>query len=220
MKTLSLVFVLLFVTTCLFSFPAKKEWRQLFNGRNLAGWEQVGPGKFVVEDGNLKSEGGMGMIIYPAEKFGNVVIRVVYTVTDNDCNSGVFIRLPENSSDPWAAVNTGYEVQIDNGVRHVGGEYHCSGVLYSLTKALSHPQKKPGEWNKLEITLDGPRTIVFLNDEKVTDFKEGDSVLPKTRWFEPNRGPRPLSGYIGIQNHDSLSTAYFKEIAIKPIGRK
>jgi len=164
--------------------------------------------------------GGMGMLLYPAEKFGDVVIRVVYTVKDNDCNSGVFIRIPEKPADEWAAVNTGYEVQIDNGTRHVGGEYHCSGVLYSLTKALAHPQRKPGEWNELEITLDGPRTIVMLNGQKVTDYKEGDPVPPKTRDFEPKRGPRPLTGYIGVQNHDALSTAYFKEIAVKGIARK
>ena len=83
------------------------------------------------------------MILYPAEKFSNVIIRVVYRVKDNDCNSGVFIRIPEKPTDEWAAVNTGYEVQIDNGTRHVGGEYHCTGVLYSLTKALAHPQKQP-----------------------------------------------------------------------------
>ena len=62
-------------------------------------------------------------------------------------------------------------------------------------------------------------TIVFLNGEKVTDFKEGDPVPAKTRDFEPERGPRPLTGYIGIQNHDDLSTAYFKEIAIKPLKK-
>jgi hypothetical protein len=218
MKTLYNSLILFLVTICLCSFQTN-EWRQLFNGKDLSGWEQVGPGKFVVENGQLKTEGGMGMIYYPAEKFGNVVIRAVYTVKDNDANSGVFIRLPEKSSDPWDAVNKGYEVQIDNGTRHVGGEYHCSGVLYSLTKAMSHPQKKPGEWNTLEITLEGPRTIVFLNGEKVTDFKEGDQVPPKTRDFEPERGPRPLTGYIGIQNHDDLSTAYFKEIAVKPLKK-
>ena len=216
MKTPYNAIILFIITFCFFSFQ-KKEWRQLFNGKDLSGWEQVGPGKFVVENGQLKTIGGMGMILFPAEKFGNSVIRVVYTVKDNDVNSGVFIRLPEKPADEWQAVNTGYEVQIDNGTRHVGGEYHCSGVLYSMTKAMAHPQKKPGEWNTLEITLDGPRTIVFLNGEKVTDFKEGDTVPAKTRDFEPERGPRPLSGYIGIQNHDDLSTAYFKEIAIKPL---
>jgi hypothetical protein len=177
----------------------------------------VGPGSFVVEDGLLKTVGGMGMILYPAEKFSKATIRVVFKVKDNDCNSGVFIRLPERPTDEWKAVNTGYEVQIDNGTRHVGGDYHCTGVLYSLTKAMAHPQKKPGEWNTMDITLDGQRTIVIVNGEKVTDFMEGDSVPPKTLTFEPDRGPRPEAGYIGLQNHDSLSVVYFKEVAVKPL---
>ncbi len=192
-------------------------WRQLYNGKDLSGWQQVGPGNFVVEDGLLKTVGGMGMILYPAEKFSNAIIRVVFKVKDNDCNSGVFVRIPEKPADEWIAVNKGYEVQIDNGIRHVGGEYHCTGVLYSLTKAMAHPQKKPGEWNTMEITLDGQRTLIYLNGEKVTDFKEGDPVPPKTRDFEPERGPRPESGYIGLQNHDTLSTVYFKEVAVKPL---
>lgn len=194
-----------------------KSWRQLFNGKDLTGWEQVGPGEFVVEDGLLKTVGGMGMILYPAEKFSNVAIRVVFKVKDNDCNSGVFIRIPEKPADEWAAVNTGYEVQIDNGTRHVGGDYHCTGVLYSLTKAMAHPQKSPGEWNTMEITLDGQRTIVVVNGEMVTDFTEGDPVPEKTRDFEPERGPRPESGYIGLQNHDELSTVWFKEVAVKSL---
>jgi len=193
------------------------KWRQLFNGKDLSGWEQVGPGNFVVEDGLLKTVDGMGMILWSAEKFSNVVIRVVYKVKDNDCNSGVFIRIPEKPIDEWAAVNNGYEVQIDNGTRHVGGDYHCTGVLYSLTKAMAHPQKSPGEWNTMEITLDGQRTIVNVNGEKVTDFTEGEPVPEKTRDFEPDRGPRPESGYIGLQNHDALSTAWFKEVAVRPL---
>ena len=210
--------LLLFIIVLLSSWSVQDgTWRQLYNGKDLSGWQQVGPGKFVIEDGLLKTVGGMGMILYPAEKFSNVIIRVVFKVKDNDCNSGLFIRLPEKPADEWAAVNTGYEVQIDNGTRHVGGEYHCTGVLYSLTKAMAHPQKKAGEWNTMEITLDGRRTIVLVNDEKVTDFTEGDAVPPKTRDFEPNRGPRPESGYIGLQNHDSLSVVYFKEVAVKPL---
>jgi len=207
--------ILIFVSIS-WSFE-NKEWQQLFNGRDLSGWEQVGPGAFVVEDSLLKTVGGMGMILYPSTKFENAIIRVVYKVQDNDCNSGVFIRIPEKPADEWAAVNTGYEVQIDNGTRHVGGDYHCTGVLYSLTKALAHPQKNPGEWNIMEITLDGPRTTVFVNGEKVTDYLEGDPVLPKTRDFEPDRGPRPLSGYIGLQNHDPQSVVYFKEVAVRPL---
>jgi hypothetical protein len=195
-----------------------QEWRHLFNGKDLSGWEQIGPGEFEIENGVLKTAGGMGLLLYPAEKFSNVVIRVVYTVKDNHANSGVFIRLPEKPVDPWEAVNSGYEVQIDNGMRHLHDDFHCTGVLYSLTKAMAYPQKRPGEWNTMEITLDGSKTVVHLNGKKVTEYTEGDPVPPEKRWFEPDRGRRPVSGYIGLQNHDSESTAYFKEVVVKSIN--
>jgi hypothetical protein len=82
---------------------------------------------------------------------------------------------------------------------------------------MAHPQKAPGEWNTMEITLDGFRTLVYVNGVQVTSFTEGEEVPPKTRDFEPDRGPRPESGYIGLQNHDDLSTVYFKEVAVKPL---
>ncbi|MCK5066655.1 MAG: DUF1080 domain-containing protein [Bacteroidales bacterium] len=215
MKPRNALFLLLFLLVV--NSIHAQEWKQLFNGTNLSGWEQVGPGEFVVEDGLLKTVGGMGMILFPAEKFSDVEFKVVFKVKDNDSNSGVFIRLPEKPADAMAAVNAGYEVQIDNGTRHVGGEFHCSGVLYSLTKAKAHPQNKPGEWNTMEIKLDGLTTIVHLNGTLVTRFTEGDEVPAKTRDFEPDRGPRPASGYMGLQNHDEKSTVYFKEVAVRSL---
>jgi hypothetical protein len=32
---------------------------------------------------------------------------------------------------------------------------------------------------------------------------------------DPEPGPRPEAGYIGLQNHDEDSTVYFKEVAVK-----
>ena len=29
----------------------EQEWRALFNGKNLDGWQHVGPGRFVIENG-------------------------------------------------------------------------------------------------------------------------------------------------------------------------
>lgn len=75
---------------------------------------------------------------------------------------------------------------------------------------------KPGpEWNTMEITLDGPRTIVYLNGVKVTDFKEGDPVPEKKFDFEPQRGPRPEEGYMGIQYHGDKDIVFFKEVSVK-----
>ena len=41
----------------------------------------------------------------------------------------------------------------------------------------------------------------------------------KAKDVATDRGSRPVSRYIGIQNHNSLSTAWFKGIALKPIHR-
>jgi len=189
-------------------------WKQLFNGTDLTGWEHVGPGGFTVEDGLLKPHGGMGLLWYTGQKFGNAQIRVVFKAVRNDSNSGVFIRIPEQPTEPWMPVNKGYEVQIENS----GDDYHCTGVLYSLVKAMARPQKPPGEWNTMLITLDGPRTIVDLNGEKVTDYTEGDPVPPKKEKWEPDRGRRPKEGYIGLQNHSDRDVVYFKEVAVKELS--
>ena len=46
----------------------------MFDGKDLNGWEHVGPGRFVLEDGLLKTEGGMGLLWYKGRKFGNCTI--------------------------------------------------------------------------------------------------------------------------------------------------
>lgn len=190
------------------------EWEPLFNGKDLTSWQHVGEGRFVIEDGVLKTEGGMGLLWYTPEKFGNVVLRVVYKTEKEVDNAGVFIRIPEAPSDPWMPVHRGYEVQIDE----EDDEYHCTGVLYSLTRALARPDKT-GEWNVLTITLDGPHTVVHVNGVIVTDYVEGQPVPPKQKEWEPDRGPRPLEGYIGLQNHGPEDVVYFKEVAVKRLAR-
>jgi hypothetical protein len=196
------------------------QWRQLFNGKDLTGWKQVGPGSHYVENGLLKSKGGMGLLVWQGEKFQNCIIRVEYAMRDSNSNSGVFIRIPTMPTEEWMPVNKGYEVQIDNAPEKSGeDEYHYTGMLYSLTKPLAKTGKPGPQWNTMEITLDGPRTIVYLNGVKVTDFKEGDPVPPKKFDFEPDRGPRPLSGYMGLQNHSDKDVVFFKEVAVRPLKK-
>ncbi len=193
---------------------AQDEWTSLFNGSDMKGWDHVGDGKFLIEDGLLKTEGGMGLLWYTGEMFENVKIRVVYKGADEN-NAGVFIRIPEKPTEPWMPVFRGYEVQIDDRE----DEYHRTGVLYSLTKAKASPGK-PGEWNTMEITLDGDRTIVYVNDVLVTDYTEGEPVPPKKEDYEPDRGPRSIKGFIGLQNHGGDDVIYFKEVSVKKLEDK
>ena len=219
-KILIVAFLLLVTSLISANAQDSKGWRQLFNGKDLTGWKQVGPGSHYVENGLIKSKGGMGLLVWQGEKFQDCIIRVVFAMRDSNSNSGVFIRIPTMPTEEWMPVNKGYEVQIDNNPEASGeDDYHYTGMLYSLTKPLAKTGKPGPQWNTMEITLDGPRTIVYLNGVKVTDFKEGDPVPAKKFDFEPERGPRPLSGYIGIQNHSEKDVVFFKEVAVKPLKK-
>jgi hypothetical protein len=195
-------------------------WRPLFNGRDLDGWEHVGPGRMIVEDGVIRTEGGMGLLWYTKEKFGNCTIRVVFKTTSPVSNSGVFIRVadkPKKEGGEWFAVHHGYEVQI---LGKGGDLFHSTGAIYSLSKATAEPSKPVGEWNTMEITLKGDRVLVSLNGVKVNDFDPKGPVPERVKDYEPERGPRPESGYIGIQNHDDYSDSthvFFKDVSVKPL---
>jgi hypothetical protein len=216
------MFLLIFLTKSISAAVADTtQWRQLFNGKDLTGWKQAGPGSHYVEDGFIKSKGGMGLIYWTGEKFSNCVLKVVFRMRDENSNSGVFIRIPSvPTEDNMMPVNTGYEVQIDNKPELSNeDEYHYTGMLYSLTKPLAKTGKPGPEWNTMEIYLDGLRTYVYLNGVKVCDFKEGDPVPEKKFDFEPNRGPRPEAGYIGLQNHSDADVVFFKEVAVRPLKK-
>lgn len=193
----------------------KEDWKPLFNGKDLAGWEHVGPGEMVVENGVVKTVGGMGLLWYTREKLGNCVLRVVYKTASDHSNSGVFIRIADKPKDEWFAVHHGFEVQIDD----AGDDYHRTGAIYSLSRATAKPGKV-GEWNTMEIVLKGDRVLVTVNGVPVNDFDSTKPVPPRTKDYEPKRGPRPESGYVGIQNHDGRPGAevFFKEISVRPLS--
>jgi Domain of Unknown Function (DUF1080) len=90
------------------------EFKPLFNGKDLTGWKHVGPGEMTVEDGSIRTHGGMGLLYWTGGKLGNCRIRVVFKMKDHNSNSGVFIRIPIEPREPWMPVHYGYEVQIDN----------------------------------------------------------------------------------------------------------
>jgi len=195
---------------------------KLFNGKNLDGWKAIGRDQsatalagFEVKDGLLQTTTGKGLLWFTKQKIGNATIKVVYKMSNEKGNSGVFIRIPIEPQNEDDAINKGIEVQIDNR----DDDWHSTGVLYSMTKAMARPYKKPGEWNTMEITLDGLRTIVKVNGVLVTDYDGTSPVPEKKKSYEPDRGPRPAEGYIAIQHHDENCVISFKQISVTPLKK-
>ncbi len=191
-------------------------FRPLFDGKTLDGWQHLGPGRMVIENETIRTEGGMGLLWYTKEPLGDCIIRVVYKTTSRLSNSGVFIRIADKPKDEWYAVHHGYEVQICDGT----DEFHRTGAVYSMSKATAEPGKV-GEWNTMEITLKGQRVLVSLNGVQVQDFDPETAKIPaREKDYEPERGPRPAKGYFGLQNHDDVAKGtqvYFKDVSVKPL---
>jgi glucose/arabinose dehydrogenase/type 1 glutamine amidotransferase len=172
----------------------------LFDGTpaSLEGWEQVGPGRFVLQpDGSIVSKGGMGLLYYAERPFRDFVLELEYRAEAPGANSGIFVRFSEQPTDPWDAVRAGYEVQIDD----VQDPLHMTGSIYGFSAPSRLASRPAGEWNRYRIEVVGQRYQVHLNGEKVNDFI----------------GERGREGYIGLQNHDPDSRVHFRDIRVTPL---
>lgn len=180
---------------------------QLFNGIDLDGWRQAGPGGFRIDNGTLVTEGGMGLLWYAARQFSNFELKLDWKVTKRADNSGIFIRFPPPTAsnafggDPRVAVKHGYEIQIDDEGAPNGDMIHKTGAIYGVQPPAKVASKPPGEWNTFVIRVEGQIYNVTLNGEPViADFK----------------GDRALRGHIGLQNHSSQDQVFFRNIVATP----
>lgn len=211
--------------TVALSLAAPAATTELFNHKDIKDWKVIPrhpgdkPGSkasFEVVNGMLQTTGEKGDIWYTREKIGNARLRVAFKMSNEKGNSGVFIRIPVEPASEDDAINRGIEVQIDNR----DDDYHCTGVLYSMTRAKARPSKPAGEWNTMDIYMIGPRTVVYVNDVLVTDYDGLSPVPEKKKPYEPDRGPRPDTGYIALQSHDNTAVITFREVSLQPLTAK
>ncbi len=165
-------------------------------GKDLAGWSHAGPGRFVVDNGELLTEGGLGLLWWHERRFRDFTLTVEWKTTRAGDNSGVYVRFPNASDDPWVAVNEGYEVQICDAAGVKG-----SGSVYSFADATEVAGKTPGEWNTYEITAKDQDFTVKLNGKTTCTYK----------------GSRGREGFIGLQNHDDKSILRFRNVRVKEL---
>jgi Domain of Unknown Function (DUF1080) len=179
--------------------PSAEGWITLFNGRTTAGWAMSGPGRFRVQRGALVSSGGMGLLWYTRQRFRNFELMVDWRVAEQCDNSGVFVRFPRRPGSPVDAVNSGYEVQIDD--CDPRGLSHRTGSIYDHAPAARLVSRVAGRWNRFRIRVVDQHYMVFLNGALVTQL----------------HGARARVGYVGLQNHDPGSRVSFRRIRARPL---
>ncbi len=176
------------------------------NGRyEKHGWNHYGPGYFELDEksGVLKSQGGMGLLWYSVRKYRDFILELDFKCSHNNTNSGVFVRVPElPSSDDY--IYHSFEIQIYD----AGEGIHKTGAAYDAEAPRLDAAKPSGEWNHFKITFLGKHLQVELNGQLILDWEA-----------EPRGKVKDFAseGYIGLQNHDSISPVFFRRIYVKEL---
>jgi len=179
--------------------------RRGWGGYEKHGWNHYGPGYFEIDPktGVLKSQGGMGLLWYARRMYKDFVLELDFKCAQKNTNSGIFVRVPGvPSSDDY--IYHSFEIQIADD----GQGIHRTGAAYDAEAPTAAPSRPTGEWNHFKIEFRGSRLRVELNGTQVLDWTA-----------EPRGKIRDFAaeGYLGLQNHDSLSPVYFRDIFVKEL---
>jgi hypothetical protein len=208
------------VQSLAFSAQQAGTWRDLFDGKTLAGWKATGNAEgWAVEEGAIVCKARGGGYLYTEEQFDNFVLSIDYKVS-RGANSGVFFRW-SNLRDP---VDTGIEMQVyDSHGKERPGK-HDDGAIYDLVAPRTNRSRPAGEWNTAVITCDDSKITVALNGETVAE-------MDVNRWTEAGRNPdgtrnkfrtaykeMARRGHIGLQDHGDV--VWFRNIKVRtPVKR-
>ncbi|MFC3687913.1 CBM35 domain-containing protein [Aquipuribacter hungaricus] len=185
--------------------PADEGYTSLFDGTlaSLDSWRMAGPGSFGrVADCSIRGEGGLGLLWFTEQQFSDQYTLALDWKLVKDDNGGIFVGFPNPGNDPWVAVNSGYEIQVDAtdaADRTTGAVYTFQGADPDAVEQALNPV---GRWNSYEIAVDGDRIRISLNGVLVNDFTSTDPA-------------RDLAGFIGVQNHGGGETVYYRDIQVK-----
>ena len=144
----------------------------LFNGKDLTGWDAYGTEKWYVnEEGLLVCESG------PDKQYGYLATRDYYNDFDLSIdfkqlangNSGVFFR---SFVEPDAKVH-GWQCEVAPYNHDTAGIYESYGRGW-LVQIPDEKENilKQGDWNTLRIRVEGNHVQTWLNGEPMADFED------------------------------------------------
>ena len=178
----------------------------LFNGKNLDGWELTNPNNangWIAEGGVLVNRPtqpqGKGHVSYgnlrTTNEFEDFNLKFEVSVPEKS-NSGVYLRGI-------------YELQILDSYGKPPGP-HNMGAIYSRITPEVSAEKPAGQWQAFDVTLLDRYVTVVLNGKTIIDNKPLLGCTGGALWSDPLRpGPVYLQG-----NHGAAS---FRNIVLTPI---
>jgi len=166
MKRNVLIIVVMAVTVTL----QAQEWVDLFNGKNLKGWEKLdGSAEYRVENGEvigISKTRTPNTFMATKKVYGDFILEYEMKM-DRGLNSGVQIRSVALQPNGSERVN-GYQVECDDHDSRpwAGGIYEeaSRGWLYPMAYHMCVTKaNKRGEWNKIRVEAVGSTIRTYIN---------------------------------------------------------
>lgn len=215
-------------------------YKSIFDGTeaSLEGWTQAPGGNFeLLPDGTLRSHGGLGMLWYSAEHFGDFSLKLKFrdaAPAGHRANSGVFVRFPDprtplaerpngscgtvgsaRNSPAWVAIYCGQEVQIYDGAT---GEPQKTGSIYNFDEVgIEGAEVTPKQWNTYEIRVVGQHYTIIRNGKVINEFDNTPGKSSSRAGDPPTDLRQFVNGFIGLQNHSDADAIEFRNIRVREL---
>ena len=207
-----LLLALLLSTTLFAQRPPRpklpgEDWVQLFNGKDLTGWVEVGKEKWVVKEGVIQGEA-------LSKEYG--YLRTDKTYKDfqltlkfkclGEGNSGLFFHVDFKPGTP--NVSQGLQFEIDCRIgQHTGGIYGDGRKWIVWPAPENELVVRKGEWNEYLLKVEGNRYISRLNGVPMIDFTDPQ--------------PKSFDGFLALQLHSGgEGNMEFKDIWIRDLTKR
>jgi hypothetical protein len=168
-------------------------WIRLFDGQSLIGWRNAGNADWRVEKGEIVATTGEPGLLVTEVRFADFELELEY-MADANTNSGVFLRTPDQPTDPKSDC---YELNIapsDNPFP--------TGSLVGRAKVSEQvDEPESGIWHTLHALVDQSHVQVWVDGQSSADYQDDTGLT---------------AGKIGLQFREG--PIRFRNIRVRPIG--
>ena len=197
-------------------------------GWKVVQWNEVSKAapegvKWEVDDqGILHGSKERGTWLISDAEYGDFELELEFKLPETG-NSGVALRAPMHGDPAY----DGMELQIVD-PRYYGGKGEAEQLCGAIYRAIAPAKSvfKAEDWNKYQITCQGPRVKVVLNGEVIQDFNLDEQTKalhrdnPKVASLPLK--DRPRKGHIGFQNLSKEGHVQIRNVTLRvldaPVG--
>jgi hypothetical protein len=153
-------------------------WKDVFNKKDLTGWNYLQNGPWSVKDGILSSKGGSSktFLMFP-EQIKDMELEIKYKLSSDGANGGIQVRsVCSDRSKSLPTCGGTYQmcgVQLDVAKPYSGQLFEeCAAFLANTGQNIANCRAtlKVGEWTTTTARLNGNKISLWLNNVHCLDY--------------------------------------------------